>query len=65
MGLLRDDEWALAWFCGGAACEAKVKEDTTATSRCFPLEQPHPGQTGKCIVCEGEATEMAYFARAY
>jgi prolyl-tRNA synthetase len=58
-------EWALAWFCGGAACEAKVKEETTASSRCFPLDQPHPGETGRCIVCGGEASEMAYFAKAY
>ena len=60
-----DDEWALAWFCGGAACEAKIKDETQASSRCFPLEQPHPGETGPCVVCGGTASEMAYFAKAY
>lgn len=60
-----EDEWALAWFCGGAACEAKIKDETQASSRCFPLEQPHPGQTGPCVVCGGTAHEMAYFAKAY
>ncbi len=58
-------EWALAWFCGGAACENTVKDATSASSRCFPLDQPHPGQHGKCIICGGDAEEMAYFAKSY
>ncbi|HEX3049967.1 MAG TPA: proline--tRNA ligase [Aggregatilineaceae bacterium] len=62
---IESDEWALSWFCGGAACEAKVKEATSATSRNFPLRQPYPGKSGKCIICGGEAHEMAYFAKAY
>lgn len=57
------DGWAFAWWCGGAACEAKVKEDTKATTRCIPLEQP--GGKGKCIVCGQEADKKVYFARAY
>lgn len=55
--------WASTWFCGSATCEAKVKEDNQAVSRCFPLEQT-PGK-GKCIVCGQETTERAYFAKAY
>lgn len=55
--------WALSWWCGNAACEAKVKEDTKATTRCIPLNQP--GGSGKCIVCGEHATEKVYFARAY
>jgi prolyl-tRNA synthetase len=65
LDMVRGDEWALAWFCGGADCEAQVKEDAQAVSRCFPLDQPHPGQTGDCIICGGHADEMAYFAKAY
>jgi prolyl-tRNA synthetase len=57
------DGWALAWWCGSAECEARVKEDTKATTRCLPLEQP--SGTGKCAVCGQPATEKAYFARAY
>ena len=63
--VIQGGEWALSWFCGGAECEAKVKEDAQAVSRCFPLEQPHAGEHGKCIICGGEAHEMAYFAKAY
>ncbi|MBO9371493.1 MAG: proline--tRNA ligase [Chloroflexi bacterium] len=55
--------FACAWWCGDAACEAKVKEETTATIRCIPLEQ-EPG-TGRCVVCGRESRERAVFARAY
>ncbi|MFP4321503.1 MAG: proline--tRNA ligase, partial [Anaerolineales bacterium] len=57
--------WALAWFCGDPACEATIKADNQAVSRCFPLEQPYPSQKGACIKCGRQADEMAYFARAY
>ncbi len=63
--MLNGGEWALSWFCGGAACEQKVKEDSQAVSRCFPVDQPHPGEKGPCIICGGEAEAMAYFAKAY
>ena len=52
-----------AWWCGDAACEAQIKEDTRATLRCMPLEQP-PGN-GICIRCGREADERAVFGRAY
>ena len=44
-------------------CEAKVKEDTKATTRCIPLDQ-EAGQ-GRCIVCGKPASQKTYFARAY
>src|SRR5687768_9787208 len=56
--------WAFAWWCGDAACEAKVKEDTKATIRCIPLEG-QPGAKGKCIVCGSEADQKVYFGRGY
>ena len=55
--------WAFSWWCGSAECEAKIKEDTRATTRCIPLEQP--GGEGRCIVCGGRSSVKAYFARAY
>ena len=57
------DRWALAWWCGSAACEAKVKEETKATARCIPLEQTN-GQ-GKCAVCGESASKQVIFAKAY
>ncbi len=55
--------WALSWWCGSSECEAKVKEDTKATTRCIPLE--HANGEGKCIVCQKRASQKVYFARAY
>ncbi len=55
--------WAYSWWCGDPGCEAKVKEDTKATTRCIPMEQP--GGNGKCVVCGETAHEKVYFARAY
>ncbi len=57
------DGWAYSWWCGSAECEAKVKEDTKATTRCIPIDQP--GGSGPCIVCGGNSTEKVYWARAY
>jgi prolyl-tRNA synthetase len=55
--------WAISWWCGDPACEAAIKEDTKATTRCIPLEQP--GGEGRCIRCGQPAKEVAVFARAY
>jgi prolyl-tRNA synthetase len=55
--------WAEAWWCGQADCEAQIKDDTKATTRCIPFDQPGGG--GRCIRCARPATERAIFARAY
>lgn len=55
--------WALSWWCGSAECEARVKEDTKATTRCIPLEQE--GGRGACIVCGKPSEKKVIFARAY
>ena len=57
------DGWAFSWWCESAACESKVKEDTKATTRNIPLDQPE-GE-GTCIVCGKPARKKVYFARAY
>jgi len=55
--------WADVWWCGDAACEAQVKEETKATIRNIPLDQP--GGEGVCIHCGKPATERVIFSRAY
>ena len=55
--------WAYSWWCEDPACEAKIKDDTKATTRCIPLDQP--GGEGKCIVCGEKAHRKVIFARAY
>ena len=57
------DGWAYAWWCGGTECEAKIQEETTATSRCIPPDQ-ETGE-GRCIYCGEKSSERAYFAKAY
>ncbi|MEH7885279.1 proline--tRNA ligase [Bacillus sp. JJ1609] len=52
-----------AMWCGGRACEDKIKEETTATSRCIPFEQEHVGE--KCVCCGKEAEKMVLWAKAY
>ena len=58
-----DKGWAFSWWCGDPVCEAQVKEETKATTRCIPLEQ-EPGQ-GNCIICGKPASEKVIFGRAY
>jgi prolyl-tRNA synthetase len=55
--------WAQAWWCGSPDCELKVKEDTKATTRCIPFDQP--SGEGSCIVCGTSAKEKVIFGRAY
>jgi prolyl-tRNA synthetase len=50
-------------WCGDEACELKIKEDTTATSRCMPFEQEEI--TDVCPVCGKKAKKMVYWGKAY
>jgi prolyl-tRNA synthetase len=51
-------------FCGDRAIEARIKEETRATIRCYPLDgQPDPGP---CAVTGQPVTGVrAIFARSY
>jgi prolyl-tRNA synthetase len=59
--------WALIPHCGTAECEDKIKAETKATSRCFPLDvnKNWSPEGKKCPVCGRPAQGLAYFARAY
>lgn len=50
-------------WCGDEACELKIKEDTTATSRCMPFKQETI--TEICPVCGKPAKAMVYWGKAY
>ncbi|MGH2516868.1 MAG: proline--tRNA ligase, partial [Ktedonobacterales bacterium] len=52
-----------AWWCGDGACEAAIKEDTQATIRCLPLDQPDGA--GACVYCGRPAGAWAIFGKAY
>lgn len=50
-------------WCGDLACEEKVKEDLSITSRCMPFEQE--SISDKCPICGKEAKTMIYWGKAY
>jgi len=52
-----------AMWCGDEACEMKIKEDTSATSRCIPFEQEQVSDT--CVCCGKPAKTMIYWGKAY
>lgn len=52
----------VAW-CGNKECEAKIKEDTGAISRCILLDENPINK--KCVCCNTEAKEKIYVAKAY
>ncbi len=49
-------------WCGDTECELKIKEQTTATSRCITDQEVH-GE--KCICCGKEAKKIVNFAKSY
>ena len=55
--------FALSYWCGRRECEAQIKENTKATTRCIPSEQT--GGEGFCIRCGQPAKEKVIFAKAY
>ena len=57
------DGFALAWWCEQGDCETAIKEETRATSRCIPFEQPE--SAGRCIRDGRPASRKGLFGRAY
>jgi prolyl-tRNA synthetase len=55
--------FAMAHWCGSAACEAKLKDDLTATIRCLPFDAEQ--EQGRCICCDGPSEGRVVFAKAY
>jgi prolyl-tRNA synthetase len=53
----------VAAWCGDAACEARIKEETKATIRVIPLDQAP--LAGQCVRCGSPSPQRVYFAQAY
>jgi prolyl-tRNA synthetase len=51
-------------WCGRSECELRVKEDSSATIRCLPLDD-EPAQPRTCVCCDGSAVTTAVWAQAY
>lgn len=56
-------KWARGFWAGNDEQEVKVKEETGATLRCFPLEQEH--ERGTCFFTGEPEGQVALFAKAY
>ncbi len=50
-------------WCESQDCEDKIKEDTTATSRCMPFEQNAISDV--CVCCGKPAKKLVYWGKAY
>jgi prolyl-tRNA synthetase len=55
--------WARGWWAGSNEQERGIKEETGATIRCFPLDQP--GGNAPCFLTGQTADRIALFAKAY
>lgn len=53
-----------AHWDGSEETETKIKEETKATIRCIPINNPYPGE-GKCMVTGEKSEQMVLFARSY
>lgn len=58
-----EDGFLLAHWCEDVACEAKVKEDTSATTRCRPFTLKQ--EPGACVVCQKPSPGRIVFSKAY
>ncbi|KAL1565542.1 Proline--tRNA ligase, chloroplastic/mitochondrial [Salvia divinorum] len=56
-------KWARGPWSASDTEELKVKEETGATIRCFPFEQPEGAK--KCLMTGNPADEVAIFAKSY
>ncbi len=55
--------FARAYWAGTDEDEKRIQEETKATIRCIPLEQP--GKAGTCVYTGKETDQLVIFARSY
>eukprot|EP00198_Chlamydomonas_reinhardtii_P008273 XP_001697610.1 organellar class II aminoacyl tRNA synthetase [Chlamydomonas reinhardtii] len=58
-----EGKWARGGWSGSDDDERRIKEETQATLRCFPFEQPAGPHT--CFMTGQAAAEVAIFAKSY
>ena len=51
-------------WCSRDECETRVKEESSATIRCLPLDE-RPGRSSTCICCKRPALHAAVWGQAY
>ncbi|MGX9358335.1 proline--tRNA ligase [Mycoplasma sp. 128] len=64
--LIAENKWVMMPFCGCEEAEAKIQEETGATARCIPFEDPIPtNKNCTCPVTGSETKRNVIFAKAY
>jgi prolyl-tRNA synthetase len=65
IAFLRDSRgFAAAPWCGRGECEARVKDESSATIRCLPLADGRSAGRA-CVCCGRPAITGAVWAQAY
>jgi prolyl-tRNA synthetase len=61
-----EDPGGFFWmhWCGNTECEDRLQEETKATIRCIPLENPFI-EAGKCLLCGEASYRRVIAAKAY
>jgi len=61
-----EDPGGFFWmhWCGNTSCEDRLQEETKATIRCIPLDNPYR-EAGKCLLCGAPSRERVLVAKAY
>jgi prolyl-tRNA synthetase len=59
----KENAFVYADWCGEKDCEAKIQEETGATTRCIPFDEKP--KTNECIGCDREAKVRVIFDKAY
>ncbi len=62
-GAIEAGRFVRAWWAGSSDDEAQIQDETGATIRCLPLDQPSPSRP--CFLTGVEPAMLALFARAY
>jgi len=55
--------WVKCFFAGSVEDEKKIKEETQATMRCYPLAEAD--RTGRCVYTGKEGAHLAIFSKSY
>ena len=51
-------------WCGETECEDRLQEETKATIRCIPLDNPYV-ESGRCMLCGADSYRRVIAAKAY
>ncbi len=62
-----DESGGFFWvhWCGEAACETRLQEETKATIRCIPIDENAIKEEGRCLLCGNPSHERVVVAKAY